>query len=347
MSRNADTMRAAVLVAPGNLRVEERPVPRPGPNEVLVRVRYAGVCGTDLAIWRGEYRQPLPLILGHEYCGEIVACGPGAPAELVGTAVTSEISFSCLARRDPEPCGLCLEGLACHCARRRVLGIRGADGAFADRVVVPVGAVHRLPKGISPWAAVLAEPVASALQTFERSPIVPGALVVVLGTGRLGLLVCRIARSYGARVVAASRTKEKRELALRFGAHEALNPSDGAAVKAFRDDAKLGGADIVVDCTGRPRGLAKALEFVRPRGVVALKSITGRHAQDLDATDIVLREITLQGSRCGSIPKALERLASGQIPVDDFVSGVFPLEDIDSAFTAAQRATKVLLELEP
>jgi threonine dehydrogenase-like Zn-dependent dehydrogenase len=347
VARPGRASRAAVLVAPRALRVVERPPPEPGRNEVLIRVSYAGICGTDLALFRGDYHADLPLVLGHEFCGRVVATGGGVSEKWRDAYVAAEINSTCLTRREADPCPLCRRELPNHCANRRVLGIRAADGAFADRVVVPEGALHPLPADLSPWAGVLVEPVAAALRTFELTPVSPGDAVVVLGAGRLGLLVTCVARSYGARVFAVSRAEATRSLARRFGAHDALDAADPDAPAAVRRVTGGVGADVVVECTGRPEGLMHALAYVRPRGAVALKTTCGIAAPGVDVTGLAVREITVQGSRCGPFGKAIERLASGLVPVDDYVSGVYPLEDAAGALEAAGRSTKVLLEIDP
>jgi threonine dehydrogenase-like Zn-dependent dehydrogenase len=186
------------------------------------------------------------------------------------------------------------------------------------------------------------EPVAAAIRTFELTPLSPEDTVAVLGAGRLGLLVCRAAKSFGSRVVAVSRSEGKRALALRFGADEALSAEEApAAMRAMTDGL---GADVVVECTGSPEGLAGALALVRARGTVALKTTCSAAPKELDAADIVVREITVQGSRCGPFAKAIRRMASGTIHVEDLVSGVYPLADTAAALQAATRSAKILLE---
>jgi len=337
-------MRAAVLVSPGRIEVQERPEPVPGPREVAVQVRCAGVCGTDLALFSGDYATDLPIVLGHEFAGVVQAVGAEAPGDLVGALVTAEITVTCRTLDDPEPCAACRRAMPAHCLKRETLGIRGRDGAFAEVVTVSAAALHRLPEGLSDWSAVLVEPVAAAIQTFELTPISSGDVVAVLGAGRLGLLVCRVAHSFGARVIAVSRSESSRALALRFGADEALAPHEAGRVREATEGL---GADVVVECTGSPEGLARAVEIVRARGTIALKTTCGLPAEGLATTDIAVREITVQGSRCGPYPKAIERLRAGQIPVEDYVSGVYPLAEAAAALEAARRVTKVLLEVGP
>ena len=337
-------MRAAVLSGPGRIVVTDWEEPWPGPRDLVVRVRCAGICGTDLALYSGDYAAEYPLIPGHEFCGVVEAIGEEVEERFMGAFVTSEINLSCLTRQEAEPCAACRDRMPSHCLHRRVLGLRDVPGAFAERILIPAGAAHVLPESLSPWAGASVEPVAAAMRTFEVTPIDADQTVVVLGAGRLGLLVMRIAASYGAKVIAASRSKEKRELALRFGATEALDASSDGLADAVRIRTNGLGAHVVVECTGHPTGPGCAVSLVRAGGTVALKSTPGVPAEGFDVTQVVVRELTIQGSRCGPFDKAIDRLVAGRIPVDDLVAGVFSLEEIGAAFEAAKRSAKILIE---
>ena len=336
-------MRAAVLVEKGRIEVRSIPDPVPGPHEVVIAVEAAGICGTDLALLSGDYETALPLVPGHEFCGSVLELGAGVPEDWLGARVTAEINVSCLSLRDESPCAACRRDLARHCLRRRVIGLKGLDGALAERIRVPVASLHRLPEGLPASSAVIVELLASAIRTFDLTPVEPGQTVVVLGTGRLGLLITHLARSRGARVLALDPQPSRRELAVRFGAQNAFSPDDPEFVQVFADTTGGLGADVVVECTGRPDGIGRAVSLVRPRGVVAVKTTCGRPGEGFPVTDLVVREITLQGSRCGPFPEAIERLAAGQVPVADFVAGTFPLERIHAAFAAAAGGNKVLV----
>jgi alcohol dehydrogenase len=226
-----------------------------------------------------------------------------------------------------------------------VIGIREVDGAFADHVVVPAANAHRLPEDLDVRAGALVEPLAAAIRTFEITPLSPGDHVVVLGAGRLGLLEVSTARSFGAHVTAVSRSAEKRERALRFGATEAV--AGGAAARERVLELTGGvGADVVVECTGAPEGLAEAISLVRPRGTIAQKSTAGQPARGFDPTLLAVHELTIQGTRCGPFGKAIERLKAGLLPVDDYVAAEFPLEEIEAAFRVAGDGRKVLIQFD-
>jgi alcohol dehydrogenase len=341
-----ETYRAAVLAAPGRISHEVRALPELRDDEVLIDVTYAGVCGTDLAIYSGEYPVPLPLVLGHEFTGYVRAAGSEVSSELLGKLVTCEINNTCLSKAAAEKCPACRRGLPSHCVQRTVLGIIGWDGAFAEIVRAPFRNVHLLPESISAREGVFVEPLAAAIQTFELSPVGEGDVVVVLGVGRLGTLLCAVARGRGATVVAVDVDKAALDRARTFGAEHVFV---GTAEEALPEVKKLTdglGADMVIEATGRAEGLNQALSLVRPRGTVALKTTCGVPSPPIDTTRIAVDEIRIQGSRCGPFDKAIEMMASGKINVGSLVSRVFPLEEVTQALECAKDETKVLIDFD-
>jgi len=311
----------------------------------LIKVRFAGVCGTDIALFSGQYKVPLPLVLGHEFSGEVERVGRRVDKELLGKRVVSEINNTCLAYRNEEICEFCKIGLSNHCPRRTVLGIISSDGAFAELIKVPVGSVHVLPPEISFEEAVLAEPLAAAIQTFELTPVSKGDTVAVLGVGRLGTLVCAVANALGARVIAISRSDWKLKRANNFGATEIVNSSLDEPVRKVKDYTKGLGAEIVVEATGTADGLNLALELVRPRGTVALKTTCGVEQCHIDSTKTVVNEIRIQGSRCGPFEKAISMLMQREIPFQELISHFYPLEKTRQALTTVRTASKVFIDL--
>jgi len=339
------THQAAVMHEPGKLEIVRKPTPELAPGEARVRIRGAGVCGTDLAIFFGDYPVPLPLVLGHELVGDVVAVGPNTPDDLVGQRVTAEINNTCLARGKGSPCAACRRGLPSHCRTRTVLGIIHCDGAFAETVEVPVRNLHRLPEAVPDDVGVFVEPLAAAIQTFERSPLQGGELVVVLGVGRLGVLVTAVARTLGAEIIAVDGSEAHRSRALDFGAEAALAPDDLKLIEAFHSRTEGLGADVVVEATGSPEGLTEALRLVRPRGVIAVKSTSGLPAVDFDTTRLVVDEVQIHGSRCGPFLKAIKMLAAKQVEPEPLISAVFPLGETAAALHAAQTESKVLIRV--
>lgn len=327
--------------------MEGRPRPKPDRGEVLVKVSAAGICRTDLAIFEGDYAVPLPLVLGHELCGCVVETGPGVEEGYLGRRVVCEINWTCLSRRIPDPCPLCARGEPHHCLRRTVMGIQGWDGAFSQLLRAPAVNLHLLPEGISLHEGVFIEPLAAAIQTFALSELNPGDRVAVLGVGRLGVLLCKVASLQGARVIAISRSGGKLARARAFGAWQTLNAASEDLVARMAELTEGQGADMVIEATGSPEGLNLAVDLVRPRGIIALKSTPGTPAA-ANLTQMVVKELRIQGSRCGPFDQAISLLKAGQIDVRPLISRAYPLEELEAALREASEGEgKVLVECSP
>ena len=346
---------AATLHQPRQIKIEKRALPSLGDNEVLIKVAFAGVCGTDIAIFEGEYAVSLPLVIGHEFTGEVSAVGHNVSDALLGKHVTAEINNTCLSYNPsmkvnaatPETlCPACRGNLPNHCTRRTVVGIIDCDGAFAQFIKAPAGNVHELPESISLQEGVFIEPLAAAIQTFLMTEIKKGDTVVVLGAGRLGVLVCAVASFSGAKVVAVSRSEDKLARAKRFGAKETVNASTVELIKTIKAMTDGLGADVVVESTGTPAGINQALDLARPGGTIALKTTCGVPASGIDMTKLVVDEIRIQGSRCGSFHQAIDVLKIKNIPVSSLITDVYPLKAVAEAIERAKRTSKVLISLQ-
>jgi threonine dehydrogenase-like Zn-dependent dehydrogenase len=359
--------RAAVLIGANRIVVEDRALPRPGPDEVRLRVTAAGVCGTDIAIFSGDYRVPVPRVLGHEFVGIVESVGSPQDAGLVGRRATAEINNTCIARRLDHLCPACRRKMPNHCLARTTIGINGADGAFAEHIVVPAGNVHIVPDEIDDTLAVFVEPFAAAIQTFEMSPIQGGDTVVILGVGRLGALICAVASAWlegeapaepprwdpGSAqedlrppaelpiIIAVDTDHARRDRALRVGAALSLTP-DEVLADEIRERTNGLGSDVVVEATGTPDGLRLALELVRPRGTIALKSTCGLPSE-IDQTKVVVDEIRIQGSRCGPFEKAIRHIKEGKLDLSVFDIYNFPLNETCAAIEAAMTCDKAVI----
>jgi threonine dehydrogenase-like Zn-dependent dehydrogenase len=291
------------------------------PGEALVRVTLAGVCATDLELVKGYY--PFTGVPGHEFVG-VVERADSAPAR-VGRRVVGEINASC------GTCPTCRAGRRSHCPSRTVLGIKGRDGAMAEWLRLPVENLHDVPDGVSDEVAVFTEPLAAALEVQEQVRVGPGTRVVVIGDGRLGQLVARSLAVTGCALMVIGRHPRKLMRLAERGIVVAPRPEPGAA-------------DVVVECTGNPDGLALAREAVRPRGTIVLKSTYHGEAR-VNLSGIVVDEVTLVGSRCGPFAPALSLLAAGTVDVGDLVEARYPLGDALAAFerAAAPGVLKVLI----
>jgi 2-desacetyl-2-hydroxyethyl bacteriochlorophyllide A dehydrogenase len=375
MQDSSSEFRSAILEKPHKIAIRRVDPAALGPEDALVEIAFAGVCGTDLAIWSGKYSVPLPLVPGHEYSGRVVRLGGKAPKRLLGKRVTGEINFTCVAKNEKKLCPMCKAGLVSHCSKRTVLGIAGANGAFSTHLVAPWRTLHELPTFLTMEEATLIEPLAAAIETFKLTPSAEN--VVVLGAGRLGRLVILYAAACGMKVIVAEKSAERRKLAKRLGAHFVLDPTGGTnksgsnASRANRSgsiasgestgNASFGGleegrlrakilsitgglgADMVVECAGDEKALNDALALVRPRGTIAIKSTTGLKVNGLETTKAVVDEISIIGTRCGPFDEAISFIKAKRPPLAGLIDMVFPLEDTDKALHMAGRLNKVLI----
>jgi len=304
-------MKALVLTDDG-LRLEASyPDPKPIDGEAIVRVLMAGICGTDLEVLSGYKR--FRGVPGHEFVGRVEWCGTNP--ELEGERVVGEISVGC------GTCDRCRRAGERHCGRRQTLGLAGRDGAFAELLRLPACNLHVAGREDDD-SDVFIEPLAAALHVLSEVDVTEETRAVVLGPGRLGRLVAK---------VLAGRTS-----------HVAL---------VGRGDAAPSDADLVVDCTGSPQGIVRAMDVVVPRGTIVLKSTCSATAA-LPAsivTAAVVGEIAILGSRCGDsddFEAARNAIALGAIDVAPLVEATYKLDDFALAFEHAARpgAMKILLD---
>ncbi|RJP72743.1 MAG: alcohol dehydrogenase [Candidatus Abyssobacteria bacterium SURF_17] len=313
------------LVFDGSLRlVSDYPEPRRKPGESLIRPKAAGICNTDLEIIDGY--MGYSGVLGHEFVGVVVESDQ---ASLKNKRVVGEINLSC------GRCDLCNAGMRTHCSSRTVLGIMGHPGVMADLCTLPDSNLHEVPENLSDEAAVFCEPLAAAFEILVQVPVEPGHRVIVLGDGKLGLLVAQVMKSTGADVLLAGHSREKLSLA-----------RDWSILTVLTDSLRTEAADVVVDCTGSTKGFEMALELVRPRGVIVVKTTTADKFS-INLAPLVINEITVVGSRCGPFEPALKALADGSVRVAEMITKVFPMEQALEAFDVASRpeTLKVIIRM--
>jgi len=313
------------LVYDGRVRLrEDWPRPRPARDEVLVAVRKAGICATDLEVARGY--MDFSGVMGHEFVGEVV----GGSRRWKGRRVVAEINCVC------GRCRMCRGGLANHCLRRTVLGISGRDGVFAEFVALPARNLHEVPPTVSDQEAVFVEPLAAAMQVARQVKLAASDSVVVLGDGRLGQLVARVLkRRRLRRLVLVGRHAAKLEAAEKQGVQGLL----------VEDFVPAQDADVVVEATGQPAGLALAMRAVRPRGTIVLKS-TFAAGEAINLSPLVVNELTVLGSRCGPFGDAIAALAAREIDVAALISAEFPLSEGPAALAAAAEGDKLKVLLD-
>ena len=312
---------ARAVIFDGALKIIERPRPVPGADEALIRLRLAGICHTDLELTRGY--KGFSGALGHEFVGDVI----DGPADWIGQRVVGEINVSC------GVCDMCCRNLPSQCRERRVLGILNYDGAFADVFRLPARNLKRVPESIQDEVAVFTEPLAAACQILEAVHVQPTDRVVLLGPGKLGMLAAQVLRLTGCDLVVIARRERQKALLAGWGIRAAA-----------RDEVPAGEADVVVDCAGSAGGFAEALDLVRPRGTVVLKSTYAGLAQ-ADLTRVVVNEIRVVGSRCGPFDAALRLLDQGLVDPAPLIEARYALSDATQAFEQAARpgVLKVLL----
>lgn len=312
----------AVHIHKGRVSVREVPKPERPKKFALIRMLRAGICNTDLELKRGYYN--FSGIPGHEFVGVVVEADR---QDLVGKRVVGEINLAC------GKCDFCINHIRKHCSERTVLGIVKHPGAFAEFLTLPEQNLHVVPDSLSDDEAVFVEPVAAARVILDQVSFLQGEPVAVLGDGKLGLLISQALSASEVKPYLFGRHPDKMRIAERAGAR----------VSTFLPNP--GEFDYVVDATGTAEGLTQALQIVRPRGVVIMKS-TVHGTPSIDTARIVVNENVLMGSRCGSFEPALKLLASGKINVTDMIVEHVPLADAPRAFERAERkgTLKILLD---
>ena len=345
------TMRALVQYAlePGAVELRELPVPEPGEGEVLLRVGAASVCGSDVHQLHNTHSWPVrvPVVLGHEFCGQVARVGPGVRGFAEGDRIVSETAASI--------CGACLycrTGAYNLCPERAGFGY-GTDGAMAEFVRVPARCLHHIPDALPFERAALTEPCCVAYNAVAvKSRVRPGDTVVVLGPGPIGLLCAEIARLGGAgALVVAGTTRDagRLEAARALGATHAidLDRTDlAAAVRAIGDGL---GADLVVDASGTSAALETALEIARPGGQVT-KVGWGPQPLGFSLDPLVRKALTLQGSFSHTFEnweQVVRLLAAGQINLGPVISRVSPLSDWRDGFEGMHSGRYVKAVLQP
>lgn len=302
------------------------PDPPQSLGDTLIRVRQAGICSTDLEIVRGY--MGFKGVLGHEFVGEVV---DSPDKQLVGKRVVGEINVVC------GRCDLCLSGLSTHCRNRSVLGILNHDGAFADYVRLPAVNLHVLPDTVDDDQAVFVEPLAAAYQVLKQVKLDANKWVTVLGDGRLGLLVAQALRETGAPVRVIGKHPDKLALCEKWSIRS----------RPLADIVPRHDQDVVVDCTGSAEGFELAMQMVRPRGTIVLKS-TVAQGKPLNLAPLVIDEVNVVGSRCGPFREAIRALAEKRIDVASLIHRRMKLDQGVAAMELAGRpgVLKVLLSMD-
>ncbi|HEY5227017.1 MAG TPA: galactitol-1-phosphate 5-dehydrogenase [Opitutaceae bacterium] len=339
-------MKALVLKEYQRLTVEEIPVPVVQPDEVLVRVRACGICGSDVHGYDGSTgRRIPPVIMGHEAAGEIAETGSGVTGWGRGDRVTFDSTIYC------GRCWHCLRNDVNLCDNRRVIGVSCGeyrrDGAFAEYIAVPARILYRLPQNLAFGEAALVEAVSVALHAVNRSPVSAASSAVVVGSGMIGLLIIQVLRAKGcARIVAIDVDESRLEAARRHGATEAFSSAAANLAASVRELTGGRGADIAFEAVGLAPTLGIAIECTRKGGSITLVGNVSPSVE-LPLQAIVTRELTLVGTcaSSGEYPECLEMISRGAVDVASLVSAAAPLSEGAGWFRRLHAREKGLMKV--
>ncbi len=315
-------MKAIYLTGPNAFALQELDDPIPGKNDVLIQVRMAGICGSDVHLLRG--RNPFaeyPLVPGHEYMGEVLQA-PKKSGLKKGDKVTAFPEVGC------GKCIACREGRLVHCPEFRFVGVRVPGGCFGEKVVVPYHRVFRLPKTMEDEEGAMIEPTAVAVHANKRGGVQKGAKVAVIGGGTIGLLTAQVARTLGAsKVVISEPLTERRKIAENLGFRLICNPLAEDLVSFSRKN--LDWADVVFDVVTTEKTLENSQAMLRPGGTLVLVGLPHLPGLGVLYQPIFAKELIVVGSRTyfmSDFPLAIRLLSSAKVKVKPIISEILPLE---------------------
>jgi L-iditol 2-dehydrogenase len=336
-------MKAALFEKTKHLSVVQKSLRAILPHEVLVRVLSCGVCGTDVHIFNGESRSTPPVILGHEYSGTIEELGFAVKRFSHGQNVAIDPNISC------GTCYFCRRGEVHLCSNLRALGV-DIDGGMAEFCIVPEQQLYLVPEHFPKNAGAFVEPVSCVLHGIDRAKIKVGDSVVILGSGTIGLMMLQLVRSAGASVtIVVEPSEQKRIIAHKLGASYVLNPNEINIEEAIFDITKIG-ADVVIECVGKPSTSQSALNFVRRGGTVEFFGVCpANQTFPIEPNQIYFKEMTIVGSYVNPLTfgRALKALASGIIKIDEFPINRFTLDTVHEALRYQEEGLTIKSIIEP
>lgn len=323
-------MKAGKIEAPGQASFGCADIPQVGPDDVLIQVRAAGICGTDIHILKGEYEAEYPLIPGHEFSGVIAGIGDNVTRYQVGDRVTADPNIPC------NRCPACQRNEPNQCHNLAAVGVT-RDGAFAEFVTVPEGNVFSI-GDMSFASAALVEPLACVAWGLERLDVPPGASVLIFGAGPMGCLLAQSLRYGGASTLAIVDVVPSRlALAAELGATHIVVADDDQT--NHLNAIAPAGFDLVVDATGIPRVLEDAFHYLRPRGTLWVFGVTPNDARiTIRPYDVFRKDLTIIGSFAvnRTFQASIAMIQSGTVKVEPLISHVMPIEDFSKGFEVAQ-----------
>jgi 2-desacetyl-2-hydroxyethyl bacteriochlorophyllide A dehydrogenase len=326
-------MKALVLTDIGKLEVCDRPTPEPGEGEALIRVKACGICGTDLHIFHGDEgsaKSPLPIVLGHEFSGEVAAVGEGVKNVRPGDRVAVDPNCAC------GQCYYCRIGKPHYCSRMLCYGTV-LDGAFAEYCLVREKVCYNLPKDLDYYTGAMVEPVACCLHGIDLCAITPGQSVLIIGCGPIGLIMTQLVKYAGAAQIAVLEPiASKRDMALRYGADAALDPT--ATRDAASDLRDLGFSHIntVIECVGNIKTMRQAIDLAGPMATVMLFGLASpRDMFSINPfNDLFRKEIKLTSSFINPLTcsRSITLMAGGRLAFDGLITDRLPIEKAAEAF---------------
>jgi NADPH2:quinone reductase len=332
-------MKAAVLYGRRDLRVEEVDKPELSANDVLVKVRACGVCMTDLHMFTWEFPVQTPVILGHEFSGEIVKIGNGVEGLREGDRIAVDPILSC------GNCSPCVAGRDNLCGNARSIGGAGnvvINGAFAEFVSVSAKAIGRIPSTMSFEQGAFVEPLGCCIHGLDKSRVKVGEKVILIGAGTIGLLLLQLVRLGGSSLTVVVDVKTDRlNLAKKLGADIVVNPIDSDLTEQVKTLTQNEGVDLCIECVGSPSTTKQALKVVRPGGRVIIFGVSPVNAEmNFSPFDIYFREIEINGTYAitrDSFRRSIALLSSNRIDVSSLITERFELNDIRRAFELAEK----------
>lgn len=340
-------MRSVVVEKPRHLAVVERPRPEPGPDEVRVRVRYAGVCGSDLHIFHGDNPFVVyPRVIGHEFVGHIEAVGSGVAAARVGEFVAVDPVIGC------GRCYPCSVGRSNVCRSLQVLGVH-RDGGFSELVAAPAGNAHVIPRDIDEATAAMVEPFAIAANVTSRTGVFPSDVALVYGAGPIGLTVLQVLKGvHGLRVLVTDRLEERLERARACGADAAIDTAKEPLPEALTRLGVDGGPTLIVDAVGHPAILEEAVRLASPAARIGLLGFSAQPSAIVQQ-ELTRKELSLHASRLNSamFPRVIEWMSQGRLHPGRLVTHRIDFRDVAHAFELIEgdprTSCKVLLDFGP
>lgn len=321
-----DTMRASVLMEKGVIALQERPVPVPAPDEVLIKVACVGVCGSDVHYYKegriGDFIVDAPLVLGHEVSGRIVAVGCDVSESRIGERVAIEPQRPC------RTCPQCMAGRYNLCPEMKFYATPPIDGAFQDYVTIQSPFAHKVPDSLSDEEAALLEPLSVGIWACQKAQIGPGSRVLIAGAGPIGIITAQAARGYGAsEIIMSDLLEDRRKRALTLGATRVIDPA--------RESVSDLGVDAFIDCSGATPAIKSGITAVRGAGHVVLVGM-GADEVPLPLPIIQVRELTVTGTfrYTGTWPIATQMVAQGKVDLNALVTAKFDLDHVQEALEA-------------